>query len=220
MTQRTDTQPRLKSVRLNKGHRIDILRAVMDEWKAQNPEPVCVAETEEALRKKVVQAIKASAFYKRTVTLMQTDPKFLPHCRTRYAVDLYRADDSGNTYVSEFRLAAENFPEFEGILPKDSDADFLLVNASKPVIIFGNKDAIWNERRAAQTTLANWEKERDTLRDEVSDMLEQYNGTNQLREGWPDVVPYLPPHIADPDRAVTLPVRSCDRLSERLGIKQ
>lgn len=78
----------------------------------------------------------------------------------------------------------------------------------------------YKRMEAAQREREKWEEERDQLRRETADLLEQFNTTKQLREAWPDIVPYLPPHVADPERAVKLPVRTTDRLSERLGIKK
>lgn len=74
-------------------------------------------------------------------------------------------------------------------------------------------------RKASRQKRNQWENERSRLRRETSDLLDQFNTTKQLREGWPDIVPYLPPHLADPERAVKLPVLATSRLSERLGIK-
>ena len=55
---------------------------------------------------------------------------------------------------------------------------------------------------------------------ETMDLLENFNTTKQLREGWPEMVPYLPPHLADPDQVVNLPVPVVSRLNERLGIAE
>lgn len=73
--------------------------------------------------------------------------------------------------------------------------------------------------RKAKRQRKLWENKRNKLRDETRDVLDQIGSTKQLREQWPDMVPYLPPHIADPDKAITLPVLAIDRLSERLGLK-
>lgn len=74
--------------------------------------------------------------------------------------------------------------------------------------------------REAKKARKEWEDERTRLRTETRDLLDQFNTTKQLREGWAEMVPYLPPHIADPEKAVRLPVMATSRLSERLGIKE
>lgn len=69
-----------------------------------------------------------------------------------------------------------------------------------------------------QKKVKEWADERHRQREEVLDYLNQYNTTNQLRENWPEVVPYLPAHIADPDRVIKLPALAKSRLNERLGL--
>lgn len=64
-----------------------------------------------------------------------------------------------------------------------------------------------------------WVNERNKLRSETNDLLQQFNTTKQLRDGWPEMVPYMPAHIADPTAAVKLPVLATSRLNQRLGIK-
>lgn len=65
----------------------------------------------------------------------------------------------------------------------------------------------------------DWVQERNKLREETYDLLQQFNSTKQLRDGWPEMVPYMPAHIADPTAAVKLPVLATSRLNQRLGIK-
>lgn len=74
--------------------------------------------------------------------------------------------------------------------------------------------------KEGRKALKEWEQERDRLQTETADLLQQFNTSKQLRDGWPDMVPYMPPHIADPDIAVKLPVLATSRLSQRLGIKK
>jgi len=53
---------------------------------------------------------------------------------------------------------------------------------------------------------------------ETRAILESVNTTRQLLELWPQSEPFLPAHIADPDRAIRLPAIQMSRLNERLGI--
>lgn len=63
-----------------------------------------------------------------------------------------------------------------------------------------------------------WDNEHDTVRSEVEDYLTMFNTTGQIREQWPEMVQYLPPHIADPERVIKLPALTKSRLNERLGL--
>ena len=67
--------------------------------------------------------------------------------------------------------------------------------------------------------LREWDAEYNRNKEELADILAQFTSTKQLREQFPSIVPYLPPHIADPEGVVRLPVLAISRLEERLGIK-
>lgn len=70
-----------------------------------------------------------------------------------------------------------------------------------------------NKRKANQ----HWE-ERKRMHEELADYLAQFNTTKQIRDGWPELEPYLPAHIADPNRVIQLPAVAKSRLNERLGL--
>ena len=70
----------------------------------------------------------------------------------------------------------------------------------------------------AQREVRKWEEERDKMREEISDYLNQFNTTKQIRDGWPELVDYLPAHLADPERVIQLPAIARSRLNERLGL--
>lgn len=66
---------------------------------------------------------------------------------------------------------------------------------------------------------SDWRKERNRNRSEIIDYLNQFNTTKQIRDGWPELVDYLPPHLADPEAVIKLPALAVSRLNERLGLK-
>ena len=69
-----------------------------------------------------------------------------------------------------------------------------------------------------QRARRRWDQKWERMRSEVKDYLDQFNTTNQIRDGWPELVPYLPAHVADPGRVIKLPVLERSRLNERLGL--
>lgn len=73
------------------------------------------------------------------------------------------------------------------------------------------------EERLVRRKLNIWTKERNQLRKEVMDTLEQFNTSKQLIEGWPEVEGYMPPHMADMS-VINLPAVSINRLNERLAL--
>ena len=70
-----------------------------------------------------------------------------------------------------------------------------------------------------QQNIETWYEQKREFLKEVNELLRLVNTSKQLLELWPEVEPYLPPHIADPSRAVQLPAIPISRLNERLGIK-
>lgn len=81
-----------------------------------------------------------------------------------------------------------------------------------------SKSNVMKHHQRAERERRLWAKQREQMFEEVRDLMDQFNTTKQLRENWPDIVPYLPPHVADPAAAVKLPVLEVSRLNERLGI--
>lgn len=94
----------------------------------------------------------------------------------------------------------------------------VFVDRNYPTVQIDDSSAPMIARKEARRARKEWEAERDALGRETRDLLENFNTTKQLRDGWPDMVPYLPPHIADPERGLKLPVLETSRLSQRLGI--
>lgn len=70
----------------------------------------------------------------------------------------------------------------------------------------------------AQREFNKWENEKKKVREEIVDYLNQFNTTKQIREGWPELVDYLPAHLADPEAVIKLPALTRSRLNERLGL--
>jgi hypothetical protein len=98
--------------------------------------------------------------------------------------------------------------------------DLAFIPGKQPlVIVIPADDKICKEYKENTKASAEWHKERTRQQDEVSDYLEQFNTTGQVREAWPELVQYLPAHIADPEKVITLPALTKSRLNERLGLK-
>jgi len=79
-------------------------------------------------------------------------------------------------------------------------------------------DKDYVEYSKAQRAQRLWEEEKAKVRSEIVDYLNQFNTTKQIRDAWPELVDYLPAHLADPERVIQLPAIARSRLNERLGI--
>lgn len=71
----------------------------------------------------------------------------------------------------------------------------------------------------AQRGFRKWEDEKNKVREEIQDYLNQFNTTGQIRDQWPEMEQYLPAHLADPGKVIKLPALTRSRLNERLGLK-
>lgn len=107
-------------------------------------------------------------------------------------------------------------PEF---MNRDNTTVANLLAKNCPVLAIKRSDPIFVKYEAAVEALSDWRKKLVQMRSEVSDYLEQFTTTNQIRELWPEIADYLPAHIADPVRAIQLPALPVSRLNERLGLK-
>ncbi len=181
-----------------------------DDWKHINREhrvKVAIVDNEGATRDTVVACIPLSI-------AASLGLSGIPNATSRtlhtYSPSQLTKDDIEGRKPDDMELTTPTALEVRLLTFAESTYPVVQVERDSPAML---------ERKANRQKRDEWEKERNRLRDETRDLLDQFNTTKQLREGWPDIVPYLPPHLADPERAVKLPVLATSRLSERLGIK-
>lgn len=89
-------------------------------------------------------------------------------------------------------------------------------SCANPIEISSNHP-YFQEEKEVRRMFNVWSKERNQLRKEVMDTLEQFNTYKQLIEGWPEVEGYMPPHMTDMS-VINLPTVSINRLNERLAL--
>ena len=89
-------------------------------------------------------------------------------------------------------------------------------SCANPIEISSNHP-YFQEEKEVRRMFNIWSKERNQLRKEIMDTLEQFNTSKQLIEGWPEVEGYMPPHMADMS-VINLPAVSINRLNERLAL--
>lgn len=247
-----------KSMRLNKGHREDIIKSVMKAWDKKNKLNSGNAEADflHAVFKKYKTFNKSTPHEYRNLAKVLTACKELSEARKGYSeftkplaavtvtdtVQIFTIDSDGvkqsvltssipralatelglPTYsfsTSEVsRRWADRYGESEGS-DKLQRMMFPLKYSHGNVPICIPRDG--KEFKAYSKTLKEeraHDKERTTVKAEVTDYLDQFNTTGQLREHWPEIVDHLPAHLADPERVINLPALTKSRLNERLGL--
>lgn len=102
-----------------------------------------------------------------------------------------------------------------------ADDEETVVLPSKPHVDLVLTSERYEEVTARLQELSNLYEEVDkgayTLRREVSPVIESFNTTKQLVETWPSVEKFLPANIADPDKGISLPALSLSRLEEKIN---
>lgn len=89
-------------------------------------------------------------------------------------------------------------------------------SCANPIEISSNHP-YFQEEKEVRRMFNIWSKERNQLRKEIMDTLEQFNTSKQLIEGWPEVEGYMPPLMTDMS-VINLPAVSINRLNERLAL--
>ena len=240
------TEPR--SVRLTQQHRNDMADAVISEWEKQNTAPAATDTV--AYLELVANEFKKHPCHKRTKRMVEClGSDDLQHVHKESSIrvciinkqgeerrvdsvvfPLSLAKRFGLTFLpdrSETQRVSLNESECQ---PEDhyrqgrEDRFFaecaLFIEKSYPMVQVNDDSEPMVKMKEARKARKAWQDQRDQLYRETRDLLDQFNTTKQLREAWQEMIPYMPPHIADPDKAVKLPVLATSRLSERLGIKE
>lgn len=235
-------EKKYRSIRLTQAHREDIVSAVMQQWAKANPPPHLELSADlqlfTAVVKKYANPTKKldSEFmqFSRVLAATQSIQDFLSQASqaVHERIELYKTsywnisvvDREGNK-----RLIAS--PKVPADLATKLEIPFISVAGEKfafwpsnskyngNAILIPQDSAEYREYRQNVEAASDWEKRQVAQKNEVTDYLAQFNTTNQIREAWPELVPYLPAHIADPERVIKLPALAVSRLNERLGLK-
>jgi len=228
------TKPR--SVRLNKGHRQEMVREVMKRWDETHPKPPGTNPIVlEFIARCIDNAVPgvSSNLRSRTQVLQRVldqfrhvgEPDMIEvkatgvicvrvtndkgnEVRSYYAQPSKKeADEAGIPYLTKAPGRMEGLPHF----PSTTSPYFIVVPEEEAAELIAEVDRI-------TSAYTQWREERTTMMSEVTDYLSTFTTTKQLREEWPEMEQYLPPHIADPKQVMKVPARTRSRLNERLGI--
>ena len=185
-----------KSTRLTNDIRNDIIKSVVDEWQKKNTKPL-IDEAHDKLARKLWTQHQGAKKAKELMDFKYKD--FLKK------TDYVQAAINGQ--VQRFHLLES--------LPTDNDNSY-----RQPVIaMLRDDDKDYAAFLKVEEKTKAWREEGNELERETRSIVYSVNTTNQLIELWPQCEPFLPAHIADPDKGVKLPALQISRLNERLGLK-
>lgn len=257
-------KPQPRSMRLNKGHREDIINAIMAAWDKNNPVPSqhlvkdlaasVIADFRNPKRtvrseyKKLQRVFERAENIQKVLEQLDEGTRKTVTVGGHYAVTFRFVDDVTGNSVKEISIAFplsvakelgvpyvgscnSNYTDKEQTLlawGTEVDKDFTdgchyqtvkLPTAGENVFVFPSSCAGYQKYLENSKATLEHTKERDRLKREATDYLDQFNTTGQLREYWPEIMQYVPAHLADPEKVIHLPALTNSRLNERLGIK-
>lgn len=133
------------------------------------------------------------------------------------------ADDLGIPYYdtgTRFTRSGHESDMARDLLDGAEEYEYVSVVGSGRVSVVVKRDSPeYREYDKARKEASEHSKTRNRIKDEFEDYLNQFNTTKQIRDGWPELVDFLPAHLADPEKVIQLPAIRVSRLNERLGIK-
>lgn len=185
----------MKSIRLTNVMRDEIIKSISDQYNKQNPIPFDLEKEEENL---------AIYFYEKAYSAILPALKKVPNDFFTFSdcvvVCINGEQTRFNVGKKIFRVkASENYNR-------------------KPDYV-ADKDERLELFHAAKDAVKEWEKKKLELYREAKAVIDNCNTNLQLIEMWPQIEPFLPAYIANPEKAIRLPAIQTSRLNERLGIK-
>lgn len=180
----------MKSLRLNKELRSNILNSFLEKYKASNPEPE-VGDVSKAKQEAAIKAQKAA--YGKYEGLIPEE----------FVVK------SSNIHVQLPNGSVQHW--YFGYDDEGDNIYLLMSKESKVKYVFTDNDPIYAEYRKVADTVKQqqavydeWEKGYKKFKSEVTQVLESVNTTGQLVEVWPESLPFIPQEISDPSK-INLP---------------
>ncbi len=179
----------MKSIRLTNDMKLDILKSILSKWEETNIKPDIYKAAN------VFGMYLWSSKYGKYKKQIDALPIELFHTSRyiKFCVD----GQVDQVTVSEYIPS-----EYGGIIYKS-------IKSSNSQYTKYNKVA---------DDFKDWQESRRSIQREAEAIINSVNTSKQLVEVWPDVEPFLPAHIADPDKAIRLPAITVSRLNERIGI--
>ena len=205
---------KLKSIRLNKNLREEIISNIEQAYVINSPAPKYSTNSE--LKADFIQVIQDE--YLKQVAIIVTkaksvgiDPGLLQ--TTNY---LTVFTDATNTFCNSYFRDNMEEPQIRistgAFIKLDQLEDYPLI--AKAYAKY--KRAIKNER-SAQTKHREWERSKNNYMSDVRNAIAGVNTTAQLLEQWPEVEKFIPETIVNPSK-ILLPVVSIAQLNKKLGI--
>lgn len=184
----------MKSIRLNESIRNSILNSILGKWKENNPTPE-LSKAEHTLIYK---------FWKKKYGKYQEHFDAIP-------IDVFKTKQA---FLLQINGQIEKFGLNKPLPSVDSGY------RGEVLGIIEDTNTEYKKFKKVKDAHEKWFHEHNELKVEAETILASVNTTKQLLEVWPEVEPFLPPHVADPSKAVNLPAIPVSRLNERIGLNK
>lgn len=183
----------MKSIRLSKELRNEIISSIADAYDANNPFPEslensfalwCYEKIHGGIEKKIANL----------------DPRYFTKCTSITVAFM------GEQHSFTLPEAKIMFPSIYGRFSTNLQHHF------------DSKPREYLDYLAREQERDEYRQTRNKFLREVRSLVESVNSTKQLLEIWPEAEDYIPAHLADPSKGVKLPALQTSRLNERLGL--
>jgi hypothetical protein len=185
----------MKSIRLNKSIRDDIVNAMVISWEKTSPKP----NDMRAESQKVGDAIYREAHKK--ITFGNAHMHFF---NTSMCVK-YTVDGVVQTMVMSCARPIKSTTS-----SNHTDGISIAYDEAPKIVLDLQKLEKHNN---------NWAGLKRSFKEEVSQIVSSVNTTQQLVDLWPESEQYLPAYASDPSKGINLPALATSRLNEALGVK-
>lgn len=181
----------MKSIRLSKTKREEILNSVLQEWVLNNP----FKETKE-IEFQIAEELYNKAFSEKVQSLAKNQElKLFIEYGVRFMVSVKGILE---TFSLKEQRPLPVHKSWNGpiilVLEEETETMKLLQQTKY------ENDALFEKK--------------EQLKREVSEILTSVNSTKELVELWPEIESLIPAHLADPSRGINLPAIPVSRLNE------
>ena len=214
----------MKSIRLNKEIRLEIVNNIMASYATENPEPPEVPDSETALDAAVYDwAVESNKDLIKIAEDLHS--KYSSLIKRGYSIqyvttkgsyrNVYHSTKTNSQYISEVYVDSVYLPSvWDGVVIKLDNPDTKIPAEIQTVLdnMKGNKASV----KAAKKLVADYNFEYLRYKQDVSQVIDGCNTSKQLLEVWKEVEQFLPVGVANPS-SINLPAVSIASLNRKLG---
>ena len=215
------TTNKLKSLRLNKGIRADILSNIMEAYSIENPAPVVNDN-----RGNNLEEVLLTWYKEFNADVIATYSTASDELKAFFKTSNYFYYAGGGSRYNTVYFSGNNSDDDmedkdKVYLPRSRDTFVNLDNPDTDIPDYVQAVLDANSKQAKiirkeRNVLSAYESEYDRYKQDIEQVLSSVNTTGQLTELWPEVEKFLPKGMSNP-KMISLPAVNIALLNRKLG---